>query len=200
MCPGLYYFSDLMTIMAHRINSIFTTRRHIQHSVLLSFDKKSVAHSRLEYWVLEASSNVVVTEFRRETRIHVTSRQFGWTSFRINKKASSYFMFMFRTIFHPRIPSSHVPGLCTTPMEDWLQNPKYEKAKLTRQCFTRSEVIDVAMYADQRLFSGLVKCLMSMLCLLRTYEAVVTCTNECLYIEYICSKTCAPVSGKMLCM
>jgi hypothetical protein len=83
-------------------------------------------------------------------------------------------------------------------MEDWLQNPKYEKAKLTRQCFTRSEVIDVAMYADQRLFSGLVKCVMSMLCLLRTYEAVVTCTNECLYIEYICSKTCAPVSGKML--
>ena len=116
----------------HRKNMIFTNRRLIQHSVLLSALDGHVVNSILQFWVVDKFSNLSVVELGKKKTCHATAQNFGHISFESNLD-NKFIMFVFRSLYSPRVECKRVQGMARTPInaEQWRAEGKHADAKIT---------------------------------------------------------------------
>lgn len=185
---GAYYITDIAGHIQHRKNLVFTNRRIIQHSVLVSSYGGACDHSRLDFWINDDFVNMCAVDFKKISSFRATAKNLGWLSFEMGK-TNSYTMFVFRSLFKPlySAPKSTV-GLTSVSKEQWFQTNKHKGASLTTIALesNNSEKIDVSINADQELYS----CLYNSFCCPRPPQITLTATDEALYVEGFRAATC----------
>jgi hypothetical protein len=69
---GAYYFTDIAGHINHRRNIYFTSHRTIQHSLLI--EGSQVTHSRLDFWVADAFTNMAVVHFSNQCTFRANAK------------------------------------------------------------------------------------------------------------------------------
>lgn len=191
MTLGLYYYTDIAGYINHRRNTMFTGHRTITHSVLI--ENAEVVHSRLEFWVADAFTNMAVVDFRKRSSFRATANSFGWLSFELRLHQQNFMMFLFRSYFRPRFQASMVrrPGLTYMTREDWAANANLkEKCIITASALeATSELLDCAVHSPQKI-NSFMEYIYGCCCCLPVPQTAITSTNECMYVESFTSSSC----------
>lgn len=177
---GMYYITDLADHIDHRVNAVFTNKRIMQHSLLLS-PEGAVRHSRLDIWVVDRISNMSYANFRGNASLRADSFAFGpiMLPFDADKAFS---VRMLRCLFTPKVPlTTSVLGLTNLPMQSFRQMPELKNSIYTNMAIKEQESIDVAVHSDQILYPCTEDCIT---CGRNAApKMTVTSTNECLYLD-----------------